>query len=347
MGKATPMRYTIRMLIYYQDIAPLSDFGIGIPVSDIRAPKCIEYLSGLPEIRPHLEALICKDHEERISRTDVARVHTPNYVKRIFEEERESTLIEAFELLDEKGNYNRYDPSKAKRPLKELFDTLLVKTAGTYQCAKSALESGFCFYFGGGFHHAHPDFGHGFCLINDIMITARRLMAERRVESVWVIDVDAHKGDGSAAIAHSDPSIRTLSIHMGAGWPLDGLEFGPDGTQHPSFIPSDIDIPVFEGEEHLYNQALAEGLEKLDAFMKPDLAIVVSGSDPYEKDTLPSSAKLQLTLEQMAERDRLVYDFLKERRIPAAYLMAGGYSPESWRVYAALLELALKDRLKS
>ena len=84
-------------------------------------------------------------------------------------------------------------------------------------------------------------------------------------------------------------------------------------------------------------------LERLSA--APDLAVVVCGADPYEKDELPSTTDLKLTLAQMKERDLLVYGFLKERKIPQAYLMAGGYGESSWKVYAQFLEWALSDNL--
>lgn len=334
------------MLIHYPGVPPLSDYGIGIPVADNRAPKCLEYLTGLPGIGDRLPSLLITEPDRVIGKADVSRVHEPAHTARVFGEERKAALMEAFELVDELGAYNRYNPDAAVRDLNDLMDTILIRASGSFRCAETALETGFCFYFGGGFHHAHPGFGHGFCIVNDIMIAAARLIAEKRASTVWVIDVDAHKGDGTAAIAANRPDVRTLSIHMGSGWPLDRLEYLPDGTRHPSFIPSDIDIPVFEGEEASYNERLSEGLAQLDRYIKPELAIVVSGSDPYEKDTLPSTAGLNLTLEQMAERDRIVYQFLRDRRIPAAYLMAGGYSPESWRVYANLLEMALSDRLR-
>lgn len=78
---------------------------------------------------------------------------------------------------------------------------------------------------------------------------------------------------------------------------------------------------------------------------KPDLAIVVCGSDPYEDDELPSTAGLKLSLEQLLQRDQLVYTFLKERDIPKAYVMAGGYGKNSWRVYTQFLQWALPDHL--
>ena len=86
-------------------------------------------------------------------------------------------------------------------------------------------------------------------------------------------------------------------------------------------------------------------MQQLAQHPKPDLAIVVSGVDPYEKDELPSANELKLSLAQMKERDLLVYRFLKERKIPGAYLMAGGYGEKSWEAYSQFLEWVLLDRL--
>ena len=99
-------------------------------------------------------------------------------------------------------------------------------------------------------------------------------------------------------------------------------------------------------EDHLYVSRLQEGLNTLGNFSRPDLAVVVSGVDPFEKDELPSTDDLKLSLDQMMQRDLLVYEFLQERRIPQAYLMAGGYGESSWQVYAQFLEWALSDKLK-
>ncbi|HEX9061650.1 MAG TPA: histone deacetylase, partial [Clostridia bacterium] len=214
--------------------------------------------------------------------------------------------------------------------------------AGTLQCCETALDNGFCFYLGGGSHHAQKDFGAGFCVLNDVVLSLRILQHKGKIKSAWVIDVDAHKGDGTSALTYSDPSIRTLSIHMAKGWPLDREE-----SMFPlSFIPSDIEIPVEEGEDNLYNEKLKEGLESLSLFGSPDIALVVSGTDPYEKDELKSSSGINLTLEQMMERDRLVYNFLKDRNIPSAYIMSGGYGKECWIVYAKFLEWVLGKSYK-
>jgi len=157
--------------------------------------------------------------------------------------------------------------------------------------------------------------------------------------------VDAHKGDGTAALAAGDDSIATLSIHMAAGWPLDQPERDADGQPNPSFIPSTVDIPIAAGEEPAYNRRLREGLARLAETGRPDLALVVCGADPYELDELPSTAELKLSLEQLLERDQLVYSFLKSRGIPGAWVMAGGYGRNSWRAYTQFLEWALLEHM--
>jgi acetoin utilization deacetylase AcuC-like enzyme len=187
-------------------------------------------------------------------------------------------------------------------------------------------------------HHAQRDGGAGFCLVNDLAIALRRLQFEQRIRSAWVIDLDAHKGDGTAAITAGDSSIATLSIHMARGWPLDQPERDADGRPNPSFVPSTIDIPIEAGEEPLYNQRLEAGLERLADIGPPDLALVIDGADPYELDELPSTAGLRLSLGQLLQRDQLVYSFLKNRGVPGAWVMAGGYGRNSWRVYTQFLE---------
>jgi acetoin utilization deacetylase AcuC-like enzyme len=196
-------------------------------------------------------------------------------------------------------------------------------------------------------HHAQHDYGNGFCLLNDIVIGLRKLQAEHIIRKAWVIDVDAHKGDGTAALTQGDDTIHTLSIHMARGWPLDGAPQDDEGRPNPSFIASDIDIPIEAGEDALYNDRLRSGLQHLARLSTPDLAVVVSGADPYAGDTLPSTQGLRLSQAQLLERDRIIYRFLKTRRIPQAALMAGGYGPEVWRIYAGFLAWVLRDRLQN
>lgn len=323
------------------------EFGIQIPILDSKVTRTFETLLQNPELGRRVNAWHMDRVQETLAKEDLQRVHSRRYVDRLYSAALEKEIIRTYELIDDQGHYYRYNPEEATLPLPRLFDRILQRVAGTTQCYRTALETRFCFYFGGGMHHAQHDFGNGFCLLNDIVIGLRKLQAENRIQTAWVIDVDAHKGDGSAALTLGDNTIQTLSVHMARGWPLDGAPVDAQGRPNPSFIPSDIDIPIAAGEEPRYNDRLREGLHQLEALSRPDLAVVVSGSDPYEKDALPSTQEMRLPLPQMLARDQLIYRFLDERHIPYAGLMSGGYGPDVWEVYAGFLAWALRDRLGS
>jgi acetoin utilization deacetylase AcuC-like enzyme len=321
------------------------EFGIEIPVLYSRVLNTFEYLKSHEILGPKIDQWHIRKIEETICRNDLLRVHSEDYVERLFSDGLENEIVNTFELVDAAGNYYRYNPDRATLPLTQLFNRILTIVAGTVQSCRVALVKDFCFAFSGGMHHAQHAYGAGFCMVNDIVIAIRKLQAEGLIHTVWVIDIDAHKGDGTAALTKGDATITTLSIHMANGWPLDGDEYDQGGNFNPSFTPSDIDIPMAKGEDHLYIPRLQEGLKRLDRWAQPDLAVVVSGADPYFKDELPSTSDLKLSLAQLKERDLLTYNFLKERDIPRAYLMAGGYGESCWEVYAQFLEWALLDNL--
>jgi acetoin utilization deacetylase AcuC-like enzyme len=332
------------MILYDTTITmSLAPFGILIPVRDSRATRTFDALSDHPTIGPDVERWHHPTITERLSREDLLRVHSPGYVQRLHSDGLEAEILSTYELIAADGSYHRYAPETARYPLSRLFERMMRKAAGSAQCARLALAHGFCFYFGGGMHHAYRDYGSGFCLINDIVIAARKLKAEGLVQRVWIIDVDAHKGDGTAALTAEDGSIVTLSVHMASGWPLDGPRRLENGAPNPAFIPSDIDIPIETGEEPYYIDRLRSGLEKLERMDRADLAIVVDGADPFEGDELPSTSGLKLSLDQMLARDRLIYRFLRHRGVPAAFLMAGGYGDDVWQVYARFLTWVLGD----
>ncbi len=333
------------MVIYSpEDRLELLEFGIQIPVYDSRASRTFEHLLRHPALGPRRAEWHRERTGEPVSREDLLRAHSPEYVARLYGEGLEQEIIRTFELLDREGRPYRYDPASARKPLRGLLDQALRMVSGTIQCSRQALAGGFCYYFGGGTHHAQRAAGKGFCLLNDTVIALRKLQAEGGVRTSWVIDLDAHKGDGTAAITHGDPTIRTLSIHMARGWPLDEPPFDEQGRPNPSFTPSDVDLPVESGEEDRYVSLLAGGLERLAALSAADLAVVVDGADPYEHDELLSTGLLRLSLAQLLERDLLVYGFLQGRGVPSAWLMSGGYGDRSWEVYAQFLEWVLLRR---
>jgi acetoin utilization deacetylase AcuC-like enzyme len=335
-----------KMILYDPSLnVSLVPFGILVPLRDSRATRTFAALCADPRLGPLIDRCHRGHVSERLERQDLLRVHAADYVERLHGPELEEEILATFELIDENGRYFRYDPGQAERPLTDLFQRILTIAAGSLQCARIALAEGFCFSFSGGMHHGHFDHGSGFCLINDIVIAARKLLDEGAARHIWIVDVDAHKGDGTAALTTGDDTITTLSIHMAHGWPLDGPDRLENGRPNPAFIPSDIDIAMGPGQEEYYLDRLSDGLTLLDGKQRPDLAIVVSGADPYAGDELPSTAGLQLSLDQMFERDRLVYNFLRDRAVPAAYLMAGGYGEHVWQVYAQFLLWAFKERL--
>lgn len=334
------------MIIYDKNLKEgLVEFGIEIPVHHSRAASTFEKLRTHKLLGPRINQWHIPEVKEIITCRDLLRVHSKGYVARLYSDKLEDEIIRTFELIDDKGRYYRYCPDRATLPLSQLFDRLLFKAAGTVQCCRVALEKGFCYSFGGGMHHAQKNHGAGFCLINDIVVALRKLQAENLIRTAWVIDLDAHKGDGTAVLTAADSSITTLSIHMASGWPLDGKPHDHRGRLNSSFMPSDIDIPVAAGEDHLYVAKLKEGLEKLTASEPPDMAIVLAGSDPFEKDELPSTGEIKLSLAQLKERDLLVYHFLKAKGIPRAYVTAGGYGEHAWEVDYQFVEWALLDNL--
>jgi acetoin utilization deacetylase AcuC-like enzyme len=319
------------------------EYGIEIPISNSKQIKTIEYLENQPNLKNHINKFIIKKLTEKITKKDLLRVHSKDYVKKLYSKDLEKELIRSYELIDENGNYNRYNPKKATRPLKKLFKNILIKVSGTYQCCLTALDKNFCFFFGGGMHHAKKNYGEGFCIVNDIVIAVRKLQAKNKIKNAWIIDVDAHKGDGTAQLTQNDKTIITLSIHMAKGWPLNKPKYNKNGVLNPSFIPSNIDIPISKGEEKKYLEKLKNGLIQLKKYPKPDITVVVLGSDPYEKDQLNSTKDLNLSLVQMKQRDLMIYNFLKNNKIPQAYLMAGGYGEYSWEVYAQFLKEILNE----
>jgi acetoin utilization deacetylase AcuC-like enzyme len=341
------------VIIFDDAITPVfSDYGIMLPIAASRSRKVVDELA--PYIRHERFPGPVLDMEQTLSllgksgdvitRADIERVHSEKYVKALFSGGSDGllrALFTAYELVGPDGKPNRYEPDKAVKPLSALFDKILGQCAGSYLACVAALKTDrhFCYFLAGGNHHARYDTGAGFCLINEIIIAARKLEAESDARTIWIIDVDVHKGCGSAELVSfmrkgAGTGILTLSIHMAHGWPLDAETLKRAVPGRAPLVPSDVEIPIDEGEEAFYVSRLEEGLKILERLTpygsKPDIAIVVDGADPYEHDELLSSALMRLSLEQCIERDMLIYNFLQERKIPSAWIMAGGYGERAW-----------------
>ena len=313
----------MKNLIIYnlQSIHRFTDYGIKIPLLNERVLETITCLGQKYEIEESIY--------EPISIIDLALAHDKEFINRV-KNDPAGVVKQTYELVDENGNYNRYDPTLTKRPLEEFILKARLHVRGTYICARKALESGFCYHLGGGMHHAMSFKPGGFCMFNDLVISLRKLQKNGKIKKAAIIDIDCHKGDGSAQITKEDDSIKTFSIHMKDGWPLDNKD------NHDSFIPSDLDIPVDNSTNYL--QLLKKGLTD---FLKKncdiDLALVVHGVDVWEKDVLPSSSGIQLSSSEVLERDLFVYSSLKQLDIPQAWCLGGGYGEGVSELYLQFL----------
>jgi len=326
---------------------PITTYGIQIPITGSNAGRTLDYLLSREDLSERRDTWLREENFPPLTREAIERVHDPAYVERLLsEDERCDREIErTFELVNPDGTYNRYDPVTAERDLKALRDQSLRLAAGTTRAVELALDGrdnraeDFWFYLGGGMHHGQYDFGEGFCPVNDLVIAVRTQQAAGRIRNAWIVDVDAHKGDGTAALTAEDPTIHTLSVHMARGWPLDQPRELPDGRPNPSWIPSDIDVPIDSGQESEYVPRLQNALVELEEkFGVPDFLLVVDGADPYERDQLPSAELLRMSAEQLLERDTHLYRWGRDRNLPMVFVMAGNYGYHSWEVFSAFLE---------
>jgi acetoin utilization deacetylase AcuC-like enzyme len=179
--------------------------------------------------------------------------------------------------------------------------------------ARIALSEGIATNLAGGTHHAFADRGEGFCVLNDSAIAARALLAEGLVEKVVVLDTDVHQGNGTASIVRGDYRVFTFSIHGAKNYPFHKEE-------------SDLDAPLPDGaSDDAFLLALGERLERVLDLEDWNLAIFLAGADPFEGDKL---GRLRVTKSGLAERDRMVLEGCRERDIPVAVTMAGGYARE-------------------
>jgi acetoin utilization deacetylase AcuC-like enzyme len=354
------------MLLYDPSIETnMLDYGIMIPMAADRREKIMAHLvkcgSALP-VYDFAGVRAAAGITEAFSRDDLERVHAKEYIQVLFNESPdpkalEKELLATYELINPDGSYNRYEPERATKALHEMLESTLSRIEGTWLSCRAALAGvespvkNFCYYFGGGNHHARYERSSGFCILNDIVIAARKLIAEGNADLVWIIDVDAHKGDGSAELIRRakdhgelyngrNAQIIGLSIHMAKGWPLDSESLARAQSGHAPLVDSDIDIPIDCGEEALYIPRLVEGIAKLETLSggrRPDIVIVVDGVDVYEHDGLASTKLINLTLEQCVERDNLILSYVQERGLPSAWVNAGGYGERAWEPTAHFL----------
>jgi acetoin utilization deacetylase AcuC-like enzyme len=194
---------------------------------------------------------------------------------------------------------------------RELVEAFWLAAGGTLLAGRHALAGGVGFNVGGGFHHAFPGHGEGFCAVNDIAVAIRRLQKDGAIQRAMVVDCDVHHGNGTAAIFTGDQSVFTLSIHQYNNYP----------SEKP---PSSLDIHLADGiGDAEYLHRLGNGYRAALSMFKPELVVYVAGADPYREDQLGG---LSLTFDGLMERDRLVMWTALTHHVPVAIVLAGGYA---------------------
>ena len=230
---------------------------------------------------------------------ELALAHAPDYVQAV----KSGTLSP--EALREIGF--PWTPAMAERS---------IRSAGASIAAgRAALKEGISGNLAGGTHHASANQGGGFCVFNDIAVTARVLQMEyfrqtKKTLQVLVVDLDVHQGNGTASIFANDPSVFTLSLHGEKNFPFRK-------------VPSDLDVGLPDGcTDGPYLEALNRALIEMSERFKPDFLIYLAGADAHEGDRL---GRLKLTEAGMAARDQKVFDWALASNIPMIICMGGGY----------------------
>jgi acetoin utilization deacetylase AcuC-like enzyme len=226
---------------------------------------------------------------------DVRRVHLRDYVHKL-----------------KTGTLSRDEEIRLEVPYsKELIRACWLAAGGSILAGRRALADGWAANIGGGFHHACPGHGEGFCVIHDVAIAIRRLQFEGAIKRAMVVDTDVHQGNGTAAIFGGDATVFTLSIHQEHNYP------------HPK-PPSTVDINLADGTgDDEYLALLEKHLQQAFRDFAPQLLFYVAGADPYREDQLGG---LALTMEGLAQRDALVFDYARRNAAPVAIALAGGYA---------------------
>lgn len=246
-----------------------------------------------------LEAGVILPHQihtpEAATDEDMLRVHTSEWVNKL-----------------RKGTISYTDILKLEIPYsRQVVNAFWLAAGGTILASRLALKHGIGFNIGGGFHHAFPSYGEGFCAIHDVAVAIRKLQAEGAIRTAMTIDLDVHHGNGTASIFAGDSSVFTLSLHQLNNYP----EIKP---------PSTLDIHLADGTgDEEYLAKLRDAVQFAISGFRPDLVFYLAGADPYVDDQLGG---LNLTIEGLRSRDLIVFETALSRQIPVVVTLAGGYA---------------------
>jgi acetoin utilization deacetylase AcuC-like enzyme len=227
---------------------------------------------------------------------DLLLVHTEDYISRLVGGELTAKEIRKLGLP--------WSQSLVRRSFHAI--------SGTINAARRALLDGVSSNLAGGTHHAYPDRGEGFCVLNDVAVAIRVLQRERLARRFLIVDCDVHQGNGTAFIFRDDEDVFTFSMHGAKNYPL---------FKERSDLDIELDDRTTDGE---YLAILGEALHRV-FIHDPDLVFYLGGADPFEGDRL---GRLGLTKEGLMLRDELVLAFARDRHVPVVTTMSGGYAAD-------------------
>lgn len=263
---------------------------------------------------------------------DILLVHTPDYVHKL-----KTGTLSLMEEMQMEVPYSQ-----------ELVNAFWLSAGGSVLAGRRALSDRCCVNIGGGFHHAYPDHGEGFCVIHDVAVAIRRLQKDGAIKTAMVVDCDVHHGNGTAAIfppasgqVPLDVSFRAEQRERAAesrnlafqnaarcltAQPRDVFTISlHQFNNYPALKPpSCIDVHFRDGvEDDAYLWWLDRALDYAFAHFTPDLLCYVAGADPYREDQLGG---LALSIDGLRQRERLILRRAKEQNIPVMITYAGGYA---------------------
>jgi acetoin utilization deacetylase AcuC-like enzyme len=228
-------------------------------------------------------------------RDEVMAVHTPEYIEKL-----------------EKGTLTEEEAFRMEIPYSPgLVEVSFISCGGTIAAARMAMREAVAVHLGGGFHHAFPDHGEGFCVLNDVAVAVRALQSDSTIKRALIVDCDVHQGNGTASIFHGEDSVFTFSIHQENIYPFNKQR-------------SDLDLGLKDltGDKE-YLDLLKRHLPDLIGGLAPDIIVYLAGADPYREDQLGG---LALSPRGLRTRDAYILELAKDAGVPVAVTLAGGYA---------------------
>jgi len=241
---------------------------------------------------------------------------------------------------------------------KELAEAFWYMTGGSIVAAEQALRNRCCVHIGGGFHHAFPDHGEGFCLLNDVAVAIRCMQRDGRIARAMVIDCDVHQGNGTAVIfGTGDPEPfpraswsasllaprRTANVKTSANRDVFTVSLHQESNYPYWKPPSSIDVNLPDGTTDAeYMEWLDTALKVASERFEPELICYIAGADPYQGDQLGG---LAMTIAGLKQRDLMVFNFARDKGFPIMTTLAGGYAekPEDTVTIHVNTALAAKE----